>query len=902
MNKFKKIASVVIATTMAGTMVASLAACTDRGATDDPKKDYTPLTVAIGYNNVKTGITYNPDNEKDSKGESFGGRKATSGTLKAAWEGLSNKLKIRFNDVYDGSSAGKNISAIKNGAYKLGGVGIFTASTAAAIEESASGALLDINTVLDKLPNYKAFLEENEVVWASLITNATSGSMYYLPYFDGNNDIERYVLLRKDVVESLLNGTEATGDTTTYAAQATAKGGKTAVIGTTASVESYMGKVAADNYDIAVTDPASLTGTQAYGNDKDEVKDNKTVTITVSYGKVIEALGDTNSALYKAVDAAKTALNISDAIPTTSGNIVDIQNYLINGSQGKVTGSQLVEVLKAYIDTAYLKGGEPFYVTGNGLTRASVFNSACAAWDVDLYVALGRCYVTNAVKLGVKATANAENATLNNYLLGGRASTSQRMTDMYALAGELYGVRGLESRYNYNYIDKDGQLQDARADAASWDAVNLINKMVKEGLVYNGEGISGKGQVSSPVGGTAGEPVLLSIHDYVQTQTLYGFSAKENEGYNFAPVLTPVSKWNDGTGTKYMRFTESWRGVKDGGLCVSKAYYDNGTEAQKKAILEFIDYCYSKDGQILMTYGTQASSKTATDGLWYGNPVTDAVEGVTLTKGEDGAYTADTLSALVTKKVIATNDNGKTYYVTKDYQSKYFMYDNILYSGTYYNGRMIPTMTDANLKTFHSVGGNSFTNYARYYLGTTLPCFEKDQGFEYQCTSECGQVGSNIVALALKNGTIKHQYQTLNGTDDEGNYVGGGSATNPNYWYTLATTYLPYETTEINSHGTTYLFLTGVGIDKNYDAFGFNNSGDTDLNLYDYVMFYGYGGSVKIHTEKYPSSSGFESMPANATAIINTLKDKNYLEDFITMKQGAWSRLKTWYSNKNTNA
>ena len=903
MKKYKKIVTAVVATVMAGTMVASLAACASDDY-DDPKKDYTPIRVAIGYNGVKVGISYNSDNESDSKGASFGGRKATAGTLKNAWEGLSNKLKIKFEDVYDGSGAGANIKSIIDGAYGISGVGIFTASTATAISESANGTLLDFNKYLDQLPNYKAFLEANEVVWASLITDNTTGSMYYLPYFDGNNDIEKYVLLRKDAVEVLLNGSDELKNTVSYDDQAKAKSGKFSVIGNKATVKSFMGET---DYEVDVTDPASLTGETSLGDwkvgkDQYKVKDNKTVKVKVSYTSVKEALQNEESDLAKAVKATGVT------VPTDKGNIVDIQNAIIDGTQGKVTGDKLVNVLRAYIDVAYQdKDGKSFYVKANGnLDRASVFNSACAAWDVDLYVALGRCYVTSAKALGIKATPQAEEGedpiAINNYLVGGRQPNSQRMSDMYSLAGELYGVRGLESRYNFNYIDKDGNLKDAREDVESWNAVSLIYDMVKEGLAYNGESIAS--QVSTPVGAKKDQAIFLSIHDYVQTQTLYGFSAKANEGYNFAPVLTPVSKWDDGSGaTQYMRFTESWRGVKDGGLCVSKGYYNNGTEAQKKAILEFIDYCYSNDGRILMTYGTQASGKTATDGLWYGNEVTGTVEGVTLAKDEDGAYTEETLKALVDKKVLGTHDNGKTYYVTDDYKAQYFTYENILYTGTPYNGRQIPTMTDANIATFHSVGGNSFTNYARYYLGTTLPAFEKDQGFEYQCTSDPGKVGSDIVAVALNNGTIKHQYQTLNGTDDDGNYVGGGSKENPNYWYTLATTYLPYTTTEITAHSTTYQFLLGVGVSKannNFTAFGFNISGDSDLNLYDLVMFYGYGAtSFPLHGESYPATSNFDKLPASAEAIISTLKTTHKLEDLVNMKSGAWKKLQAWYAKKS---
>ena len=154
-------------------------------------------------------------------------------------------------------------------------------------------------------------------------------------------------------------------------------------------------------------------------------------------------------------------------------------------------------------------------------------------------------------------------------------------SDVYSFAGELYGARGLESRYEFSYIGSNGALQDARGQEATNEAMDKMNKLVQEGLVYTGKSVaSGKTSFASTTAGADGTSATnnveaLMIHDYVNTQTGEGYAlqedlgikAKAEEGYYFTPIITPVSKWNDGA-EKYMRFTESWRAVKNSGFAI----------------------------------------------------------------------------------------------------------------------------------------------------------------------------------------------------------------------------------------------------------------------------------------------------------------------------------------------
>ena len=919
MTKIKRLAMAAVAVVMAGTMMFSVTACDntekpnpnppgpgpedpdkpnpdDPDDPDDPDKPgyvfdrgekptldaaYTPsvdehdmptyaanteLHTSLGYEKTATGITYHKDQIQALGGSTadsatLAGHTYASGSLKPAWAALQEQLNVKFTDDWvanGGTKASEMIKTItQNGS--LANYALITASADTILTEQAkNGSFLNINDYLYYMPNYKAFIDQNPVTRLSLTADTKTGAMYMLPYFDGNDDIEKYVLMRKDIVEKLLDVTDLTAATGTFAAQANAKNanaqkGVQTVVGNKSSVTAYMGTTAADNYKIAVTDPSVVTG-----ENKSEVTDiYKTVEIVVDYGAALTAAKNESTPLGKAVkDAAGSAYT------GASGNIVDLQNHAINSTNGAVTGAKLTKILQEYIKVAYHKEGE----TAAFYTKLSdVFNSAYAAWDVDLYVALGRCALTSTDLLG-----NSVKGAGDTYFLGSRTGYTNRTYDVASMAGELYGVRGLTSRYMnlFTYIDGEGNMHDARANKATWDALANISNLAKEGLYYTGTAtVDGYATIAN--GESNNGPQILSSTDYVQTQTAKGgfvadgtVTGKVEEGYNYAPILTPVSRWDtdeDGKKDTVMRFTESWRGVKDGGFCVPKKYVENKPE-KLAAVLAFIDYFYSNDGQILMTYGPQSTNgNTNPNGTWYA------------TKSNK------TLEAAKSEGIVATYD-GTKYFVTSEHTKDYFCYKNELYSGTYYKGKQIPTLTTENLNIFYNTAKQSFTNHARYFLGSCLNLGIKDQGFEYQCTSKNGIVGSDIVAIALVNGTIKHTTPQINFD---------------NLWYTLSPTTLPFSTAETTAMADTYKYVSDKG-DKGNNFFYANKA--IDANLLTDMMYYGYDTTKTIACV----SSLNLKLPANADGVIAMLSGNNSYGG-LTIVDGymanAWLSLAQYYNN-----
>jgi putative aldouronate transport system substrate-binding protein len=105
-------------------------------------------------------------------------------------------------------------------------------------------------------------------------------------------------------------------------------------------------------------------------------------------------------------------------------------------------------------------------------------------------------------------------------------------------------------------------------------------------------------------------------YDYNQTQTVYN-ATKLQEGEKYMAVMVPVARWNDGTGEQFMRFTESWRSVKTDGWAISVKGVE-GNADKLNACLKLIDYAYSEEGQILMSYGPDAFIKAGETFLFNG--------------------------------------------------------------------------------------------------------------------------------------------------------------------------------------------------------------------------------------------------------------------------------------------
>lgn len=276
-------------------------------------------------------------------------------------------------------------------------------------------------------------------------------------------------------------------------------------------------------------------------------------------------------------------------------------------------------------------------------------------------------------------------------------------------------------------------------------------------------------------------------YDYNQTQTIMNEN-KLQDGEKYMAVMVPVAHWFDGSSNDgvYMRFTESWRSVKTDGWAISKAGVGDDQD-KLYAALKLIDYAYSQKGMILMSYGPD--------------------------------------------EFIKTDANGE--YVTFNF-----------------NGTQMPEIATATFEELWAKASGNYTNYARFYLGSTLS-FVKSQAFEYQCTHAVGKEGAGYISTAIGLGTIKHPELAI--------------CENP--WYTSIPTVLPNTKVE-NDTLKTYTTLND----------GFATSKGKSNILCD-IIVNGYKGE------------GLTSRDEVLNTVTNDMNGKQYL----ALKQGAWTKLEAFY-------
>ena len=193
----KKLVSLVLALAMMMSLV-SLASAEDLL----PVAEGTVLRMAVGYNNAKTGLRFDP--EVAGEGITLAdGVTYHSGEFKPTWVAVQKLLGFTIEDLYQGNGASAEFDVWKE---KLDQVDMLSGTAAKLSENGEAGLLVNIGDYLDKMPNFKAYLDANPIVKLSITGNVDTGAIYFSPYFDGVDDIEKMPLMRTDWLEKLLNG------------------------------------------------------------------------------------------------------------------------------------------------------------------------------------------------------------------------------------------------------------------------------------------------------------------------------------------------------------------------------------------------------------------------------------------------------------------------------------------------------------------------------------------------------------------------------------------------------------------------------------------------------------------------------------------------------------------------
>ncbi len=283
----------------------------------------TVLRMATGYNSKKTGITFDADTA--GEGIELAGVTYHSGDLKPTWVEVENILGVTFEDKYQGNSA---TNELKYWAERLGDVDLVSGNAVSLNDYGVKGSFVNIAEYLDMMPNFKAYLDANPIVRLSITGDTTTGAIYFSPYFDGVNDIERMPLMRVDWLSKLLDGE---GDF---------KADKSGAL-SACYYEPYMptsGKVTVD----AVSEDGS-----------------KVISLTKNYDKAGNIVAVMNAALKKGTLSGVDAVNmlrkyIDEAYDGYYGTT---RSNLFAGQNAAWDADELVALLRCVVANAYTLNG-----------------------------------------------------------------------------------------------------------------------------------------------------------------------------------------------------------------------------------------------------------------------------------------------------------------------------------------------------------------------------------------------------------------------------------------------------------------------------------------------------------------------------------------------------------------
>ena len=167
--------------------------------------DGTVLRMATGYNSPQTGISMHAD----IAGEGIklaDGKTYNAGDLKPTWAALETILKVEFEDKYQGKKTSEEFPYWEK---QMDQIDMVSGTASDLSVSGTAGNLVNLADYLDDMPNFKKYLNDNPIVLLSISAvddNGKVGGIYFAPYFDGVNDIERMPLMRTDWVQKLLNG------------------------------------------------------------------------------------------------------------------------------------------------------------------------------------------------------------------------------------------------------------------------------------------------------------------------------------------------------------------------------------------------------------------------------------------------------------------------------------------------------------------------------------------------------------------------------------------------------------------------------------------------------------------------------------------------------------------------
>lgn len=507
-----------------------------------------------------------------------------------------------------------------------------------------------------------------------------------------------------------------------------------------------------------------------------ESTDTTAITKTISYEAFMP---ETLNTKITVANVGENATGTREVTKNYSENIISQLKALNNP-----TGKDYLTTFRNYMTTTYGSQYEG--------RLYDVFVGSDAVYDVDELVALMYVIKYNTSVLNQTRTESATPLTSENVAIYfPRESKGNRVQNI--IRGlEMFGVRGVISKTQYLYFDKDGTLQDSRNSDEFIDAINRTNSLYNDGIILqNFWEKSGDKDVNHRDTKLKNEANGFLMFDYNQTSTTPGIIDKaqlSDTDYDFEMVLPPVNDWlGDGT---YFHFTESTRSLKNEAWGItSAAAKDKNVLRRCITLLDSLYPAYDKNGnKIAEDTDIDKIQTEYTDGKgislanthlfgpseWLehdedGNIVTVEYKGENIPQIKIATY-YEKLSA-------KPNDSETRNWNYSDKNKAYFATDGVI---------MYDEDGNPNGGEFQSMSNGAIVDYLREYVGATLPVGHiRSLGVERETYTEQSNSGYDRVKLAIDTGTLK-----LAGICEE-------AKTNP--WYRLVPNVFPLTKAESNA-------------------------------------------------------------------------------------------------------
>lgn len=520
------------------------------------------LDVHLNYNAI-SGVSYRNSTAYTNPVD---GWTYTQGELLPTWKAMAQKTRTTIYDA-SGYTATREVDiyqVVKNNGFKSEldssqYIDLFYNTTNYINAMGNAGEAVDLSQYLNKMPNFKAFLDANPTIRKTL--EVDGGKIYYTPYIEGYNELERMFIMDTSLAQKILD------------------------------VDNF------DSFDITTNGGAAPASNVVQ-------KGAYTPYVDANYN-----YPEINTKVKVLVDNS-TVEEIT--IPQTT-NIIILQNQLLTNG---CTGKQLAEQFRNYLIAAYGN-----YIGKNKIFKnySDIFCSQSAAYNADELIALMRVIKANPGVITGNANAEVEtffprgeahnrvdNIADFMQVWGIQGMNSEKDMLYFDANGKLHDAATTPATYDalkkLSAIYDEGLILDEFWYSDKRLTNGYVDKYFNKTVENSGYGFLMYDFYSQ----TRGNDMVDGIGIEPTTRTI----TVSQKGIK--PILPPLAYWGNTNNYDYsqsldnhtnktlMRYTEDTTNIRSYSWCIPS------TTDNLEGALRLMDYMFSEKGSMIQNFGPEA--------------------------------------------------------------------------------------------------------------------------------------------------------------------------------------------------------------------------------------------------------------------------------------------------------